>query len=190
MIEMAGVTCCSVSRKDFTKINPAEYSDVKYILLDPSCSGSGIVNRVSGQQGHIKKASERLKSLSIFQSILLKHALSFPSVEKVVYSTCSVDEEENEQVVAEVLQVCKGEFRLTKALPDWPTRGHDKFKVGPKCLRSGPQTNLTNGFFVAVFKRRKKKEASAEEQQRPEVDVDVPNEMPKKERRKKKRKQQ
>lgn len=39
----AGVTCQQLANQDFLKLDPADpqYKDVEYILLDPSCSGSG-----------------------------------------------------------------------------------------------------------------------------------------------------
>ena len=37
--------------------------------------------------------AERLNKLSLFQLTILKHALTFPAVKKVVYSTCSVHKE-------------------------------------------------------------------------------------------------
>lgn len=39
----AGVTCQQLANQDFLKVDPqsSEYKEVKYILLDPSCSGSG-----------------------------------------------------------------------------------------------------------------------------------------------------
>lgn len=39
----AGVTCHRLANQDFLKVDPADpqYKDVEYILLDPSCSGSG-----------------------------------------------------------------------------------------------------------------------------------------------------
>ena len=83
--------------KDFLSIDPAEYSDVEYIVLDPSCSGTGMVRRGGGQEE--APGEERLHSLASVQSKLLRHALSFPAVKKVVYSTCAVSEEENEKVV-------------------------------------------------------------------------------------------
>lgn len=52
-----------------------------------------------------------------------------PRIEKIVYSTCSVHPEENEQVVAAALRSAEaiaGEFRLaprSAVLPEWPRRG-------------------------------------------------------------------
>lgn len=39
----AGATCLDLKNQDFLKVQPdaAQYSEVEYILLDPSCSGSG-----------------------------------------------------------------------------------------------------------------------------------------------------
>lgn len=39
----AGVTCQQLANQDFLKVDPEspEYRGVEYILLDPSCSGSG-----------------------------------------------------------------------------------------------------------------------------------------------------
>lgn len=41
----AGVTCQELDHQDFLKVDPnsSQFKDVEYILLDPSCSGSGIV---------------------------------------------------------------------------------------------------------------------------------------------------
>ena len=44
------------------------------------------------------KSEERLSKLASFQSVILKKALSFPNVKRVVYSTCSIHDIENEMV--------------------------------------------------------------------------------------------
>ena len=59
---------------------------------------------IAGRMGSLTEddnsySEERLKKLSSFQSVILKKALSFPAVKKVVYSTCSIHSEENEQVL-------------------------------------------------------------------------------------------
>lgn len=55
------------------------------------------------EQAQTQEAS-RLQALSAFQQRCLSHALTFPQVQRVVYSTCSIHTEENEQVVAACLQ--------------------------------------------------------------------------------------
>ena len=79
-----------------------------YILVDPSCSGSGIVTRldsiIDGAIGESEAAhASRLRRLSGFQLRLVLHALSFEHVRRVVYSTCSAFREENECVVLDAL---------------------------------------------------------------------------------------
>lgn len=110
--------------------------------------------------------SARLNQLAGFQAKLLKHALSFPRVKRVVYSTCSVFAEENERVVHEVLQQVGDRFYLKNILSQLPRRGLDTytlhgrkkaivFEEASKCIRLQPTADLTNGFFVACFQRRK-----------------------------------
>jgi len=43
LLKKAGVNCVSVTHEDFRRIDPCDpkYKDVEYILVDPSCSGSG-----------------------------------------------------------------------------------------------------------------------------------------------------
>ena len=79
-----------------------------YILVDPSCSGSGIVTRLDSIiDGAIAESDAahacRLRRLSGFQLRLVLHALSFERVRRVVYSTCSAFREENECVVLDAL---------------------------------------------------------------------------------------
>ncbi|KAG5651744.1 hypothetical protein H0H81_007597 [Sphagnurus paluster] len=104
-----------------------------FSLLDPSCSGSGIVNRLDylleteieddGDQ------EDRLKRLAAFQILMIKHAMRFPGVQKIVYSTCSVHAIENEHVVRETLnsdEARAAPFSLAspkEVLPQWPRRG-------------------------------------------------------------------
>lgn len=43
MVKKAGVTCATLCNEDFLAVDPTDpcYRDVEYILVDPSCSGSG-----------------------------------------------------------------------------------------------------------------------------------------------------
>ena len=72
----------------------------------------------------------------------------------MVYSTCSLFEEENEQVVEYVLEQMGENWELEKALPRWKHRGLRSYKVGEFCIRASPSEDQTNGFFVARFHRK------------------------------------
>jgi len=147
------------TRTDFLSIDPAKkpFCDVKAIVLDPSCSGSGLRNRVSVSESSNREHMKRLGKLAHVQKLLLKHALSFPNVVVVSYSTCSIHKEENEMVVASVLGddvVVSGSWGLSRALPQWKKRGMDHtFDESQMCIRTNPELDNTNGFFLARFER-------------------------------------
>lgn len=70
---------------------------VEYILVDPSCSGSGMTNRLFATPS--ENQTDRLILLSGLQARMLQHAMKmFYQAKKIVYSTCSIYPEENEQV--------------------------------------------------------------------------------------------
>ncbi|XP_055248776.1 28S rRNA (cytosine-C(5))-methyltransferase-like isoform X2 [Gorilla gorilla gorilla] len=71
---------------------------------------------------------------------------------RLVYSTCSLCQEENEDVVQDALQQNPGAFRLAPALPAWPHRGLSTFPGAEHCLRASPETTLSGG-FVGVIER-------------------------------------
>lgn len=112
------------------------------ILLDPSCSGSGTA---SARLDHLLPSSapgrtadftetERLNKLAAFQKKALAHALSFPEVERIVYSTCSVNQIENEDVVKSVVPLAANYgFELGTPFPKWQRRGLPVFEGGKHC---------------------------------------------------------
>ena len=108
------------------------------------------------------QAKQRLESLQNFQLKALLHALSFPNVRRVVYSTCSVNVEENEGVVAAALKSVRevnSDWRI--ASPPrffmWQRRGlaYEPLlsqEESAALIRCEPQDGM-NGFFVALFER-------------------------------------
>ena len=129
--------------------------NVKAVLLDPSCSGSGM------RHSDTTHDPDRLKHLSAFQKRCLKHALSFPNVRRVTYSTCSVYREENEDVVSDVMKEFGNSFKLVPCVPKWERRGICceglTKEQSESLLRVDPEKDLMGGFFVACFHRKKRK---------------------------------
>ncbi|XP_066835527.1 28S rRNA (cytosine-C(5))-methyltransferase [Anser cygnoides] len=194
MLMRAGVTSFKLAQQDFLTVDPQDpkYSKVTYILLDPSCSGSGMVNRLPVEEA--APSAERLQALAGFQRKVLSHALSFPAVQRLAYSTCSVHREENEDVVQAVLQEQGSAFRLVNVFPSWPCRGLATFPGAECCLRASPTATLTQGFFVAVLERCRDQDAvpsslpaAAEESLQQGEEVEPGAAPPKKRRRKKQR---
>ncbi|ETW82870.1 hypothetical protein HETIRDRAFT_126266 [Heterobasidion irregulare TC 32-1] len=170
MLDKAGCRNTEALNIDFLTTNPEDiqFAEVTHILLDPSCSGSGIVNRLD----HLLEPEEvsqenlegRLNKLSSFQLMMIRHAMKFPSVQKIVYSTCSIHAIENEHVVQEAINSAEartGAFKLASpdmVLPNWHRRGLPDKLSNPvdaaALVRCSPGEDATNGFFVSCFKRR------------------------------------
>ncbi|NWT03045.1 NSUN5 methyltransferase, partial [Mionectes macconnelli] len=193
LLARAGVTGCQLAQQDFLAVDPGEpkYSKVTHILLDPSCSGSGMVSRGPGEE--VAPSAERLQALAGFQRRVLGHALSFPALRRLVYSTCSVHREENEDVVQAVLQERGSAFRLVTAFPSWPCRGLAALPGAESCLRASPAETLTHGFFVAVLERCEEGDdapsplpVAAEEKPQPREEAE-PGAAPRKRKKKKQR---
>ncbi|CAJ1030078.1 putative 16S rRNA methyltransferase RsmB/F [Leishmania utingensis] len=121
---------------------------------------SGAINP-DAQGNDFSMKEERVEKLARLQRKLLAHSLlSFDNCRTVVYSTCSVHEEENEEVVRQVLddeRVKARGWRLSNIMPDtWKTRGverEDEAHPLHFTIRCDPATDATNGFYVARFDR-------------------------------------
>ena len=156
-----------------------EFKDVTHILIDPSCSGSGLAatsqngaamaseydygdagGSVNGNDGNasgcVSHSSEKVAQLAKAQLEIILYAMTLPNLQVVAYSTCSVYREENEDVVLGVLAKQKT-FKCVRAIPDWPHRGLEGVrefrKIAPLVCRATYEKDSTNGFFVARFER-------------------------------------
>lgn len=160
MVSRAGASSIvECHNRDFLALDPSlpKYSHVEYALVDPSCSGSGMPHSLERYiEGDKKKDSDdsRLEQLARFQTMAIKQAMRFPKVKSVVYSTCSVNERENEAVVQEVLESMPDWTLAKRPLPDWPRRGLPSYPFHQNVIRSDPNKDKMIGFFVALFVRK------------------------------------
>ncbi|KPJ00097.1 Putative methyltransferase NSUN5 [Papilio xuthus] len=156
-VEKTGSKCVETLHKDSLEIKRGEYDDVEYILLDPSCSGSGMEFCV-----HNYIEDTRLAKLTSLQEKFLKHAMnSFPKAKRLVYSTCSLYPEENERVITNVVKTSRAKWRVQDVKEllkgQWNNFGSGMYgSIGTRCLYAKPESDLTTGFFLAVLDRDQK----------------------------------
>ena len=131
------------------------------ILIDAPCSGTGTLSRNPEIRWRLKL--EDLENAHRSQTAMLRNALaaaaSFGSgATRVVYSTCSLEPEENEQVVAEALsqtrdwQVTSGKAALRPHLRQAEAAEELVELFGAEgFFRTFPPEQGTDGFFAAVM---------------------------------------
>ena len=144
---------------DFLSTDQSTFPNVTRILLDPSCSGSGMSAHYEEKDPHF--TNERVQALAKFQLKALTHAMTnFPKVNQIVYSTCSLYLQENESVVQQALAKHSSDWMVIApiCLQTWKRRGlpveglvSEQFQ---SLIRVDPSEDETNGFFVACFQRR------------------------------------
>ena len=139
---------CAAHHRDFLTIDPtteSEFADVTAILLDPSCSGSGVYCKrpeLKAEEGG-EGESERVKRLANLQAMILRHALSFPSVELVVYSTCSVFQQVIASIKCQFSSLPRGVIIISPLKTEHLPGG--LMKLPSKCaLKQGPAHSETD----------------------------------------------
>jgi 16S rRNA (cytosine967-C5)-methyltransferase len=130
------------------------------ILADVPCSGTGTLARNPEIKWRLK--AEDLHDLQSRQVAILKSAFAQLKIGgRLVYSTCSLEREENEAVVEAALDGA-AEFRvidLKRELEQLRESGEMCWKdiasllAGP-CLRTIPGVHPCEGFFAAMIERR------------------------------------
>jgi 16S rRNA (cytosine967-C5)-methyltransferase len=127
------------------------------ILVDAPCSGTGTLARHPEIRWQLR--GEDLTDLHARQVRLLKNALAnLAPPGRVIYSTCSLEPEENELVVNEALGGMPGEFRvvtpqsaLQRILRD--DVAMEDLLASNGLFRTCTSTHMTDGFFAAAIER-------------------------------------
>lgn len=148
-VEKQGATCV------YTMVTDARHLDSFFsfdkILLDAPCSGSGTLNT---ENTKIEKifTPKLIKKSTESQIALLRKAISILKPGKeMVYSTCSILQEENEEIVKKVLMGGKVEivpikFDGMEHLPMFPSKIQGSLCVLPN--------ELYEGFFITKIKKK------------------------------------
>jgi 16S rRNA (cytosine967-C5)-methyltransferase len=109
------------------------------VLVDPPCTGLGVLS--SRPDARWRRREESLEPLVELQTGLLSRALRLVRPGgRVVYSTCTLIREENEDVV----EAAGG--RLEDLAGRWPALAHPRMAGA---LLTLPHRHGTDGFFIA-----------------------------------------
>jgi 16S rRNA (cytosine967-C5)-methyltransferase len=130
------------------------------VLADVPCSGTGTLARNPEIKWRLKP--EDLNELHVKQSEILRAALQqLAPGGRAVYSTCSLEPEENQAVVEEVLQGnskfnlldCRIELQRLRSDGELATDNLDSL-LDEKYLRTVPGVRPCDGFFAALLERQ------------------------------------
>ena len=140
-----GVGSVDILQYDAEKALPFADESFDVVLLDAPCSGTGTIRHnpeiryflrekdfgeISGKQlGILRGASKLVKRGG-----------------RIIYSTCSLEKEENEEVIIRFLDEESDFRRITPKVPE-------KFLTGEGFARTFPQRDQMDGFFIAVFEK-------------------------------------
>ncbi|NLP50611.1 16S rRNA (cytosine(967)-C(5))-methyltransferase RsmB [Bacillus sp. RO1] len=136
------------SRKAQEIFKPEQFDK---ILVDAPCSGFGVIRRKPDLK--YTKSMQDIKQLASIQLAILKEVA--PLVKKggtLVYSTCTIDKEENADVVHAFLEENKEfeiDFNIKELLPE---KVNSYVKEG--MLQLLPHYFGTDGFFIVRLKRQ------------------------------------
>ncbi len=143
-LDKQGVTCVTTLNKDALKLD--SFFRFNKILLDAPCSGSGTLN--SKQSNYDLFTKNELTNIQRRQIALLEKALSLLNKNGVlIYATCSILKEENEEVLKKVAEKYPIEFltfNINENIPLLPTEIAEV-----KCILPN---QYFEGFFLAKLK--------------------------------------
>ena len=140
-LEKQGVRSVNIMVEDARKLD--DFFSFDKVLLDAPCSGSGTTNIFETQF-----TQELIERSAKTQEELLRKAIKILKTgQEMVYSTCSILEQENENILKKFLsKVDIVPIKEIPGIPTLPTKIEGTLCVCP--------SKLYEGFFVAKIKKR------------------------------------
>ncbi|MEM3397609.1 MAG: RsmB/NOP family class I SAM-dependent RNA methyltransferase [Nitrososphaerota archaeon] len=133
---------------DATKSLPIRIEADK-VLVDPPCSSTGLIWREPYYRWMIRPRHIRMFA-NLQSNILWSSSRNVKKGGYLVYSTCSITVEENEYVIEDFLKT-HPDFELVEPSIDVGSTG---LRGLVEARRLYPHSNMCNGFFIALLKRR------------------------------------
>ena len=149
-IQKQGASCVYIMQKDSRNID--DFFSFDQILLDSPCSGSGTINIENKNLSKYFTPKLIEKSVKSQMALLKKGIKILKPGGTMVYSTCSILEKENEEIIKNVLmqnkvEIVPIELNGMEQIPLLPVKVEGTICVCP--------TEYYEGFFVAKIKKLK-----------------------------------
>ena len=149
-IQKQGASCVYIMQKDSRNID--DFFSFDQILLDSPCSGSGTINIENKNLSKYFTPKLIEKSVKSQMALLKKAIKILKPGGTMVYSTCSILEKENEEIIKNVLmqnkvEIVPIELNGMEQIPLLPVKVEGTICVCP--------TEYYEGFFVSKIKKLK-----------------------------------
>lgn len=133
---------------------PADIRSIEFdkVLLDAPCSGTGVLRRRADLRWQ-RQESDLACLVTLQKELLEAAARQVKPGGVLVYSTCSIEPEENSQLISTFLYE-HDEFSLDNSQPYLPSEFRGVFpEQGKPYVNTYPHIHKTDGFFIARMKR-------------------------------------
>jgi 16S rRNA (cytosine967-C5)-methyltransferase len=135
-----------IIRYDAEKCLPFAEKEFDWILVDAPCSGTGTIRH--NPEIRYFLSEKDFSELSEKQLRILKNASKLvKSSGRLIYSTCSLEQEENETVAAKFLFENQEFEKIQPSV-------HERFLTSDNFARTFPQKDKMDGFFIAAFAKK------------------------------------
>jgi 16S rRNA (cytosine967-C5)-methyltransferase len=148
LIDRMGVTNAKSMLVDATSDYSLSTGEVDLVILDPPCSGTGTFNNIPSGKWRVTH-SLIIEKAGIQKVLIEKAASHLKKGGSLIYSTCSVTIEENEEVIKGFLEG-HPDFKLVEPKLKLGTQGLLGLK---EAQRLYPSVHMCEGFFIAKLEK-------------------------------------
>lgn len=149
-----GVTIIKTVLADATKMAADHEAKYDLILVDAPCSGLGVLRRRADSRW--RKQEGDIHALAGLQKQIIENAISLLKVGgRLVYSTCTIEPEENEENIARIIRE-HPELRAVNLISYMPYEvetDEEKLELGRGVRQYLPFADNMEGFFIAALEK-------------------------------------
>jgi len=122
------------------------------LLIDAPCSGTGTLRRNPDIKWRIKE-KDIMEYVKMQKELLIMHSSLVKKGGRLIYATCSILPNENEEVAKWFLGKYKFDWKLINAAEKLDISDREKFISPEGYFKSGPSSVKMDGFFAFILQR-------------------------------------